>query len=129
MGLVREAGRGASDYGCSAKVAWMIGVRREEDCSDAPGKDGDMRYRLWDTDIGQLFGAFETEQEALSVVRILVANYGDDIIDDLGLAQELPDGSPGTPLNGRELVRRASEVAAGDEIDAADRARRDTVIP
>lgn len=70
-----------------------------------------MRYRLWDTDAGQLFGAFETEEEALSVVRILVSKYGDEIIDDLGLARELPDGSPGTPLNGRALVNRANEVA------------------
>lgn len=83
-----------------------------------------MRYRLWDTDIGQMFGAFETEEEALSVVRILVSNYGDDIVDDLGLAQELPNGSPGTPLNGIDLVRRANEVSREDDAGEPDRSGR-----
>jgi len=91
---------------------------------DVPGKDSLPRYRLWDTDIGQMFGAFETEEEALSVVRILVSNYGDDIVDDLGLAQELPDGSPGTPLNGIELVRRANEAASEKEVDEPERTSR-----
>lgn len=74
-----------------------------------------MTYKLWDTDIGRLFGAYDTEDEALALVRTLVATYGADYAGDLTLGHRRADGSIGEPLSGAALVARAEEVAARHE--------------
>jgi hypothetical protein len=69
-----------------------------------------MHYRLWDTDIGHLFGRFETEQEALAFVATLVASYGRGYADDLSLNWEDASGAFGEPLSGAALLARVDEV-------------------
>lgn len=71
-----------------------------------------MLYRLWDTDIGHMYGAFDSEDEALALVRTLVSSYGDTIATDLTLSYERQDGTNEPARSGAELVRRANEVAA-----------------
>lgn len=51
-----------------------------------------MRYRVWDTDINRLFGTYETEEEALALVRVLAPSYGEDI-EDLAMTFEHDDGT------------------------------------
>ena len=51
-----------------------------------------MKYRVWDTDPGRLFGVFDIEEEALASVRTLASAYGADA-EDLSLTCERPDGT------------------------------------
>ncbi len=74
-----------------------------------------MTYNLWDTEVGRLFGAYDTEEEALALVRTLVATYGAGYADDLTLGHRRADGSAGEPQSGAVLVARAEEVAARQE--------------
>jgi hypothetical protein len=63
-------------------------------------------YELWDTDAGNLIGAFATEHEALAEVRGLLEVNGADYADDLALAKRREDG--GNPIaDGHALVRLA----------------------
>lgn len=70
-----------------------------------------MKYRLWDTDINRLFGAFDNEAEALAMVRTLIESYGDAYADDLALGCERLDGSFTPPLIGTALIARTRRVA------------------
>ena len=70
-----------------------------------------MVYRVFDTSINRLFGAFATEEDALALVRTLVGANGDDAADDLALGRERADGSFAAPLSGAALLARAEEVA------------------
>lgn len=70
-----------------------------------------MKHRLWDTDINRLFGTFDTEDDALALVRTLVERYGDAYANDLALGCERLDGSFTAPLTGAALVERAWHVA------------------
>jgi hypothetical protein len=64
-------------------------------------------YELWDTDAGNMIGAFATEREALAEVRGLLAVNGADYADDLALARRREDG--GDPIaEGAELARLAN---------------------
>lgn len=71
-----------------------------------------MKYRLWDTDIGRLIGSFDTEEEALTLVRALAANAADGLADDLTLSHEREDGSRGESRSGASLLARAEMVVA-----------------
>jgi hypothetical protein len=71
-----------------------------------------MKYRLWDTDINRLFGTFESEGEALALVRTLVGRYGDAYADDLAMGCERSDGSFIPPLTGAALIARAGQIVA-----------------
>lgn len=72
-----------------------------------------MRYRVWDTDIGRLFGSFDNPEEALALVGTLVGTYGIDYAEDLALGCEFDDGSFTEPLSGAALVACA-EIAAAE---------------
>jgi len=74
-----------------------------------------MIYRVWDTDINRLHGTYDTEEEALALVRTLVSTYGDAYAEDLAVGCERPDGSFTEPLSGRELLARAEQVMAERE--------------
>jgi hypothetical protein len=74
-----------------------------------------MTYRLWDVDINRLFGAFDTEDEALALVRELLTSYGDMYADDLAMGYEQTDGSPTAPLTGAALVERTWRVTGKHE--------------
>jgi hypothetical protein len=71
-----------------------------------------MTYRVVDTRINKLFGAYETEEEALTFVRALVGANGDDYAGDLAVSHERMDGSFGESLSGAALVARAEAIAA-----------------
>ena len=71
-----------------------------------------MLYRLWDTDNGHMYGAFNNEDEALALVRTLASSYGETIATDLTLTYERPDGTNEPARSGAELIRHAREVAA-----------------
>lgn len=77
-----------------------------------------MRYRVWDTDIGKLFGSYETEDEALAFVRLLAQSYGEDV-GDVAMTCELADGSPGEARSGAALAAYAEQVATEPEPAAA----------
>ncbi len=74
-----------------------------------------MRYRLWDTDINSLLGIFDTEEEALRLVRTLVTRGGEAIAEDLSLGREDDNGARPKPISGAALIARAEEVAAEPE--------------
>lgn len=69
-----------------------------------------MTYRVWDTDLGKLFGVYDTEEEALALVRLLAESHGDDV-EDFTMSRERADGSFGPPESGAALVQYANEVA------------------
>lgn len=73
-----------------------------------------MKYRVWDMDLGKLFGTYETEADALALVRVLAESYGADA-EDLTLTCERPDGSFGDPRSGGALVAYAEGFAAKNE--------------
>lgn len=62
-----------------------------------------MRYRVWDTDINRLFGTYETDAEALALVRVLAPVYGEDI-GDLAMTTERDDGTFGPARWGFALL-------------------------
>ena len=70
-----------------------------------------MIYRLWDTDIGRLFGVFDTEDEALALVRSMVNTYGANYADDLALGREHGDGSFDEPSSSALLARLQEKPA------------------
>lgn len=53
-------------------------------------------YELWDTDAGNMIGAFATEHDALAEVRGLLELNGAGYADDLALARRREDG--GDPI-------------------------------
>lgn len=69
-----------------------------------------MKYRVWDTDIGKLFGVYDAEDEALALVRLLAESYGEDV-EDLALTCERDDGSFGESTSGAALMVRAGQGA------------------
>ena len=78
-----------------------------------------MRYYVWDTDVAKLLGAYPTETEALSLVRTLVAHYGDEYAEDLAVGVEQDDGVAGQPLRGADLIARVDAVLATLDIAGA----------
>ncbi len=70
-----------------------------------------MKYRVFDTSINKLFGVYQTEEEAMTLVRTLIGANEDDYADDLAVACEREDGSFSEPLSGVALVARAEQVA------------------
>jgi len=74
-----------------------------------------MIYRVWDTDINRLHGTYDTEEDALALVRTLVTAYGDDYAEDLAVGGERPEGTFTEPLSGADLLAYAERVAAERE--------------
>ena len=71
-----------------------------------------MRYKLWDTEAGTLFGVYADEEEVMNLVRTLISGYGVEIADDLELIVETDDGEPRGNYSGGALVARAEDLAA-----------------
>ncbi len=71
-------------------------------------------YELWSTSSGNIIGSYETEDQALDVVRAAVERYGDGYVDDVVLGRNgaqdegyLADthGAPPTRIaGGRDLA-------------------------
>jgi hypothetical protein len=73
----------------------------------------DLKYNLWDTEVGRYLGEFSDEKEALHLVRILVGHHGKEYAEDLSLGCVAEDGTYGEPLSGAELLAR-TEAVLGD---------------
>ena len=70
-----------------------------------------MHYDLWDVETGNYLGRYGSEEEALAVVRALVAHYGAAYADDLNLGAEDDAGNYGEPLSGAALLDRLEAPA------------------
>ena len=57
----------------------------------------DLKYNLWDTEVGRYLGQFSDEKEALHLVRILVRHHGEEYAEDLSLGCVAEDGTYGVP--------------------------------
>ena len=66
-----------------------------------------MIYDLWDTSSGNIINTYETEAQALAMVRGLVEANGAAFAKALSLGYEADDGSIGIIAEGRELEARA----------------------
>ena len=70
-----------------------------------------MIYDLWDTPSGNIINTYETEAQALAMVRDLIEANGEDFADALSLGYETDDGSVGIIADGRDLEVRARAAA------------------
>jgi hypothetical protein len=71
-------------------------------------------FELWDTDAGNMIGAYETETEALAEVRGLLDENGSDYATDLALARRREDGGDQI-AEGAALAHRALTGATAAE--------------
>lgn len=71
-----------------------------------------MRYDLWDVESGGDPGRYETEEEALAMVRVMVREYGPAYAGDLNSGTEDDAGHCGEPLSGAALLSRIEVLAA-----------------
>lgn len=78
-----------------------------------------MSCEVFDTNINRVFGAYDTEQEAMTVVRALITANGDAYAEDLAVGHDRTDGTFEGPWTGATLVARADEVLAEREPAAA----------
>jgi hypothetical protein len=76
-----------------------------------------MIYDLWDISSGNIIDTYETEAQALAMVRDLIEANGDDFADVLSLGYEADDGSVGIVAEGRDLEVRARAAAVGTHTD------------
>lgn len=63
-----------------------------------------MIWTIWDLDSGNLVGAYDTEQEALGVLRRAIKAYGASYTDGLVLGTEDSEGQPKAVVEGHELA-------------------------
>lgn len=77
-----------------------------------------MIYELWDTDTFNLVGSYESEADALGVVRSAVARHGTGYVEGLALVSEDDRGRSRTLAEGRHLLDRAEgTVSAALAVD------------
>jgi len=77
-----------------------------------------MRFELWDMETGNLVGDYDSEAEALSVVREAVRQHGRAVVAALALGAEFDeDGGVDDDLppviHGSELADRALRNSTG----------------
>ena len=68
-----------------------------------------MTYDLWDVESGNIVNTFETEREALDVVRTLLDLNGPEYARSLSLGFEGDDGSMRIIAEGEDLASRAEK--------------------
>jgi len=66
-----------------------------------------MAYELWDTETRNIVGDYETEGEALAIVRDVLRLDGQDAVASLALAHEDRSGRTRIVAIGRDLGNRA----------------------
>ena len=71
-----------------------------------------MFYELWDLDSGNSLGDFDSEADALQVVRELVEVNEPDFVDGLTLGRNGDDGAFAIVAEGAALAERA-QAAVG----------------
>ncbi len=62
-------------------------------------------FQLWDVESGNLVGEYQTQRDAIAVVRQTLARYGSEHVITLALTQERGKG-PEVIAEGAELLRR-----------------------
>lgn len=70
-----------------------------------------MIYELWDTESGNLIQAYESEADALALVRSAVDAYGAEYAADLALLLDSGRGDLTTIASGQDLAQRARAAA------------------
>jgi hypothetical protein len=80
-----------------------------------------MRYDLWDVESGNSLGTYESEDEALAVVRTLIAHFGPRYADVLDLGSEDDHGNARLIASGAALTALA--MAAVEPSVGSRRAR------
>jgi hypothetical protein len=73
-----------------------------------------MAYELWDTESRNVVGEYETEDEALAVVRHAIDRDGPGAADSLMLAFEDRTGRSRMIASGAELADRARVAAPAE---------------
>lgn len=71
-----------------------------------------MAYDLWDVESGNIVNTFETEREALSVVRTLLDLNGPAYVQALSLGYEDDDGSMRIVAEGDHLASMLAESSS-----------------
>jgi hypothetical protein len=71
-----------------------------------------MTYELWDVETGNIIQTYESEAEALALVRAAVETYGPGYAEDLVLLLDRGRGNLATLAAGRELAERARAAAS-----------------
>ena len=71
-----------------------------------------MTYELWDTKTRNAVGGFDSEAEALAVVREAIRRHGREYANMLVLGCEDDDGESRSIAQGQELAARAEAAAA-----------------
>lgn len=61
-------------------------------------------YEIWDTETGNIIGAWGTQAQALDVVRDAAQRNGESAIDDLALILEVEDGESRLIAEGSALL-------------------------
>jgi hypothetical protein len=84
-----------------------------------------MAYELWETRTGNLIGSFETESEALDVVRGAIRTHGPAYVDTLLLGYENTRGRSRTIAQGSQLA----QLAAAPPGDAAGHQNSTPPVP
>lgn len=73
-----------------------------------------MKYSVWDTEIGNRLGRFDTEGDALAFIRTMIAAYGREKLGDLSL-DRLDEHGVSEELVGDALLDRAEDAVAKPE--------------
>lgn len=73
-----------------------------------------MFYELWDVRSGNIINTYDTEDQALAVVRGLVARNGPEYARALSLAVEDDDEETTLVAKGVELAQRAERAGRAD---------------
>ncbi len=88
-----------------------------------------MFYELWDIESGNIVNTYDTKEEALTVVRGLLALNGPEYADALSLSFEDNDEESTLVAEGPDLAQRAASAeqvrhSRVDETDTSDLGRR-----
>lgn len=78
-----------------------------------PASPAAVTYELWNASTRNMIQSFQTEAEALAMVRLIVARQGVAYADRIVLASEDREGRSQMIAQGQELVGRAGVEAVG----------------
>ena len=65
-------------------------------------------YEVWDVDDGNRIGEFDTEADALAVLRDILADGGSESVSPLALLRITDDEDPALILDGAAFITRES---------------------
>src|SRR5690348_10841651 len=82
-------------------------------------------YVVIDVELGRVFGAYDSQEAALTFVARLLKTNGPSYADDLEIARQTDDGEFVDALSGAGLLARVEEMRERDRAAA----RRREVVP